>query len=365
MGGVAVDLSCRVLDRRGQPISNLYAVGELAGVGGATGIHPAEGRAPRVLILSSVGASRRSAHCPATAPSGTVLPAIARWKVVDQVAVRFAALAFALRSAISASWRWATASCSSRVMTTGTGGAFPLGSGASDFLAAWPMSAIRVWSWRAVRKWKKAPWPGRMRGRSRSSIRRRRTVASQTQTISVRAPRPLAPTRVRSLAVRRVPGWAQPPDAPPPPRSPHPAPCALSFASRPTRQTGRPPFVWAGTPATPPALSGSPPWRCRSGGGCVPAGRRTHLRPDGRRRQMGQRHHLVAVEQHAAPVGLAEQQIQMVIFRAVVLVGKGDELVALGIAQRTQGPGQCAHQLRYPSGRQHQRAHARPRLPVN
>ncbi|HXJ75832.1 MAG TPA: FAD-binding protein, partial [Candidatus Dormibacteraeota bacterium] len=31
MGGVAVDLSCRVLDRRGQPIPNLYAVGELAG----------------------------------------------------------------------------------------------------------------------------------------------------------------------------------------------------------------------------------------------------------------------------------------------------------------------------------------------
>ena len=43
MGGVAVDLSCRVLDRRGQPIPNLYAVGELAGVGGLNGRAALEG----------------------------------------------------------------------------------------------------------------------------------------------------------------------------------------------------------------------------------------------------------------------------------------------------------------------------------
>jgi succinate dehydrogenase/fumarate reductase flavoprotein subunit len=43
MGGVAVDLSCRVLDRRGQPIPNLYAVGELAGVGGINGLAALEG----------------------------------------------------------------------------------------------------------------------------------------------------------------------------------------------------------------------------------------------------------------------------------------------------------------------------------
>ena len=43
MGGVAVDLSCRVLDRRGQPIPNLYAVGELAGVGGINGRAALEG----------------------------------------------------------------------------------------------------------------------------------------------------------------------------------------------------------------------------------------------------------------------------------------------------------------------------------
>ncbi len=43
MGGVAVDLSCRVLDRGGQPIPNLYAVGELAGVGGINGRAALEG----------------------------------------------------------------------------------------------------------------------------------------------------------------------------------------------------------------------------------------------------------------------------------------------------------------------------------
>ena len=43
MGGVAVDLSCRVLDRRGRPIPSLYAVGELAGVGGINGRAALEG----------------------------------------------------------------------------------------------------------------------------------------------------------------------------------------------------------------------------------------------------------------------------------------------------------------------------------
>src|SRR5437764_2099196 len=43
MGGVAVDLRCRVLDRQGQPISGLYAIGELAGVGGVNGKAALEG----------------------------------------------------------------------------------------------------------------------------------------------------------------------------------------------------------------------------------------------------------------------------------------------------------------------------------
>ena len=43
LGGVAVDLSCRVLDRKSQPIPGLYAVGELAGVGGINGKAALEG----------------------------------------------------------------------------------------------------------------------------------------------------------------------------------------------------------------------------------------------------------------------------------------------------------------------------------
>ena len=43
LGGVAVDLSCRVLDQKGRPILGLYAVGELAGVGGINGKAALEG----------------------------------------------------------------------------------------------------------------------------------------------------------------------------------------------------------------------------------------------------------------------------------------------------------------------------------
>jgi len=43
LGGVAVDLSCRVLDQKGDPIPGLYAVGELTGVGGINGRAALEG----------------------------------------------------------------------------------------------------------------------------------------------------------------------------------------------------------------------------------------------------------------------------------------------------------------------------------
>ena len=93
MGGVAVDLSCRVLDRRGQPIPNLYTVGELAGVGGINGRAALEGTmlgpgllmgriiareavaqqksggklaAPGPHVRSGTPASRR--HCPRNLP---------------------------------------------------------------------------------------------------------------------------------------------------------------------------------------------------------------------------------------------------------------------------------------------------------
>jgi uncharacterized protein len=52
LGGVDVDLSCRVLARRGKPIPGLYAVGELAGVGGINGKAALEGTmlGPSILM---------------------------------------------------------------------------------------------------------------------------------------------------------------------------------------------------------------------------------------------------------------------------------------------------------------------------
>ena len=43
MGGVAIDLSCRVIDISGRPIPGLYAVGELAGLAGINGKAALEG----------------------------------------------------------------------------------------------------------------------------------------------------------------------------------------------------------------------------------------------------------------------------------------------------------------------------------
>jgi flavocytochrome c len=52
LGGVTVDLSCRVLDRKGRPIPGLYAVGELTGVGGINGKAALEGTmlGPSILM---------------------------------------------------------------------------------------------------------------------------------------------------------------------------------------------------------------------------------------------------------------------------------------------------------------------------
>jgi predicted oxidoreductase len=52
LGGVAVDVSSRVLDRHGRPIPGLYAVGELAGVGGINGQAALEGTllGPSILM---------------------------------------------------------------------------------------------------------------------------------------------------------------------------------------------------------------------------------------------------------------------------------------------------------------------------
>src|SRR5207253_5001754 len=52
LGGVAVDLSCHVLDKDHQLISGLYAVGELTGVGGINGRAALEGTmlGPSILM---------------------------------------------------------------------------------------------------------------------------------------------------------------------------------------------------------------------------------------------------------------------------------------------------------------------------
>jgi succinate dehydrogenase/fumarate reductase flavoprotein subunit len=43
MGGLKIDLDCRVLDKQGNPVGGLFAVGEVAGLGGVNGIAGLEG----------------------------------------------------------------------------------------------------------------------------------------------------------------------------------------------------------------------------------------------------------------------------------------------------------------------------------
>jgi flavocytochrome c len=78
MGGVAVDLSCRVLDRRGQPIPNLYAVGELAGVGGINGRAALEGTMlgpgllmGRIAAREAVAQQKAEGKLPAAKPASS------------------------------------------------------------------------------------------------------------------------------------------------------------------------------------------------------------------------------------------------------------------------------------------------------
>ncbi len=78
MGGVAVDLSCRVLDRRGQPIPNLYAVGELAGVGGINGRAALEGTMlgpgllmGRIAAREAVAQKKSGGKLPAAKPASS------------------------------------------------------------------------------------------------------------------------------------------------------------------------------------------------------------------------------------------------------------------------------------------------------
>jgi uncharacterized protein len=58
MGGVAIDMSCRVLDGAGKPIPGLYAVGELTGLAGVNGKASTEGTFLGACILTGRVAGR-------------------------------------------------------------------------------------------------------------------------------------------------------------------------------------------------------------------------------------------------------------------------------------------------------------------
>jgi succinate dehydrogenase/fumarate reductase flavoprotein subunit len=58
MGGVAIDLKCRALDKEKKPIPGLYAVGELAGLAGINGKAALEGTFLGPCILTGRVAAR-------------------------------------------------------------------------------------------------------------------------------------------------------------------------------------------------------------------------------------------------------------------------------------------------------------------
>jgi len=82
MGGIAVDLNGRVLNREGQPVAGLYAVGETTGEGGLNGRAALEGTflGPSIvqghMAAAHLGATLRPAKAPSEGPaSGKAAPA--------------------------------------------------------------------------------------------------------------------------------------------------------------------------------------------------------------------------------------------------------------------------------------------------
>ncbi len=86
MGGIRVDLDCRVLDAGQQPIANLYAVGEVTGQGGFNGKAALEGTFLGPAILQGRLAGRAIAALPGAAPHA--LPPAPAVVVADPAAVR-------------------------------------------------------------------------------------------------------------------------------------------------------------------------------------------------------------------------------------------------------------------------------------
>ncbi len=77
MGGIRVDLECRVLDADRKPIANLYAVGEVTGQGGFNGKAALEGTFLGPAILQGRLAGRALAALPGAAPHAAPPPTAA------------------------------------------------------------------------------------------------------------------------------------------------------------------------------------------------------------------------------------------------------------------------------------------------
>lgn len=69
MGGLRIDLDCRVLDLTGQPISGLFAVGEVAGLGGVNGKAGLEG----TFLGPALVQGRRAARAAVPFPSQVII----------------------------------------------------------------------------------------------------------------------------------------------------------------------------------------------------------------------------------------------------------------------------------------------------
>ena len=91
MGGVDVDLDCRVLNASGQPIPGLYAVGEVTGFGGINGKAALEGTflGPAIYMgrIAGRGIARQVAPRPST-ESGTAPSSVATTSFSDSECVR-------------------------------------------------------------------------------------------------------------------------------------------------------------------------------------------------------------------------------------------------------------------------------------
>jgi succinate dehydrogenase/fumarate reductase flavoprotein subunit len=91
MGGVAIDLQCRVIDGRGRPIPHLYAVGELTGLAGVNGKAALEGTFLGPCVLTgrvaarAIADNRTNRNQVAASPSDECLDC---HQIVDEIARR-------------------------------------------------------------------------------------------------------------------------------------------------------------------------------------------------------------------------------------------------------------------------------------